>query len=257
MDSWEKHRNALEEGWGKELARHSEPPDPDKPLFAEPLEPPAPHSIRGHAEFGVELPIPADASLELIRLRQRQRTVLEMLMIGQNIRTVARLANVSRSTVYNWMKSDAGFKAALKVWQERIQTSARGKLLSATEQAADTVIHKLKEGDLRAALAILKMGGIDGHNPALVQEVSPEPARSAKARAPALEMRLRELLLSMTMPEDADGDRKALPVSETKALPMSRASLPEPVEKLEGQRTVDKCQVEIEKEGASPDLNEA
>jgi hypothetical protein len=66
MESWQKHRAALEKGWGSELARREE----DQPMFADPLEPAAPHSIRGHEEFGIGLPIPADAGPDLIRLRQ-------------------------------------------------------------------------------------------------------------------------------------------------------------------------------------------
>jgi hypothetical protein len=66
MHSWQKHRAALEKGWGSELARREE----DQPMFADPLEPAAPHSIRGHEEFGIGLPIPADAGPDLIRLRQ-------------------------------------------------------------------------------------------------------------------------------------------------------------------------------------------
>ena len=251
MSTWEKHRKALESGWPELTRREQPPPDPEEPYFKDPLEPPEPHSIPGHEQFGIELPIPADAGPDVIRLRQRQRAVLEMMMIGQSIRSIAKQANVGRNTIHRWMMSDEVFKAALKSWQERIQTSARGKILCATEKAADTVIHKLKEGDLRAALAILKMGGIAGPNAALVQEVSAEPPRSAKARTPALEMRLRELLLSMTMPEPAASDSKALPASEAKALPTSPAALPEPVEKVEGLSTVDKCQVpEVENVGS-------
>ena len=227
MDTWQKHRKALEQAWGDELARREE----EKPLFADPLEPPGPHSIPGQEEFGIELPIPADASPDVIRLRQRQRAVLEMMMIGQSVRTIAKKANVGRNTIHRWITSDQTFKAALKSWQERMQTSARGKLLVATEQAADTVIHKLKEGDLRAALAILKMGGIAGPNAALVQEVSAEPPRAARSRTPALEMRLRELLLSMTMPEQADG--KAVLPEPAKPLPEPAAELPAQVQKAE------------------------
>ena len=229
MRAWEKHRKALEEALGNELARREE----EKPLFEDPLEPPGPHSIPGHEGFGIELPIPADASPDLIRLRQRQRAVLEMMMIGQSMRLIAKRANVGRTTINNWMKTDEAFKAALKAWQERIQTSARGKLLCATEQAADTVIHKLKEGDLRAALAILKMGGIAGPNAALVQEVSAEPPRGARSRAPALEMRLRELLLSMTMPEQAAEKNALPPPAKPLAGPTTPVELAAPAEKVE------------------------
>jgi len=127
----------------------------EKPLFADPFELPAPHSIPEHEEFGIELAIPADASPDVIRLRQRQRAVLEILMIGKSIRAAAQMANVSRATLYRWMRSDEEFKAALKAWQERAQTTARSKLLCATEKAADVIIKKLDDGDLRAALAIL------------------------------------------------------------------------------------------------------
>jgi hypothetical protein len=100
MDPWKRHREALEELRGNELARREE----EKPLFADPLDPPAPHAIAGNEDFGVELAIAADAGPELIRLRQRQRAVLEMMMAGQSMRSISKQANVSRNTIYSWMR---------------------------------------------------------------------------------------------------------------------------------------------------------
>ena len=233
MSTWEKHRKALEQGWPHQFARRE--PEPasakEKPLFADPFELPAPHSIPEHEEFGIELAIPADASPDVIRLRQRQRAVLEILMIGKSVRAAAQMANVSRATLYRWMRSDEEFKAALKAWQERAQTTARSKLLCATEKAADVIIKKLDDGDLRAALAILKLGGI-GQSAALVQEVNFDQPSASKKTAPALEMRLRELLLSMTLPEEAPA-QAALP-EPAKPLPGAVTQLPAPAENVEG-----------------------
>ena len=231
MSTWEKHRKALEHGWPDQMREREPAPAKEQPLFADPFEPPAPHSIAEHEEFGIELAIPTDASQELVRLRQRQRTVLEILMIGKSIRAAGQLANVSRATIYRWMKTDAQFKSALQAWQERAQTTARSKLLCATEKAADVIIKKLDDGDLRAALAILKLGGI-GPNAALVQEVNFDDPKTAKKTAPALKMRLRELLLSMTMPEQAT-ENAALPEA-AKPLLAPAAQLPAPAEKVEG-----------------------
>jgi transposase-like protein len=179
-----------------------ETPSPDlvdEILFDDRIEPAPPHSQDGRGDFGSEIPIAADAPPEIVKLKQRQQFVLENLINGSSISATAARCNVSRVTIHRWIKHDEAFRAAMRNWQERNLLSARGKLLSASEKAADVVMQKLSKGDLRAALAILKSNGVLDTQQVRKLQAAPRPAARTGGRvSQVLEMRLRDLLVTLS-----------------------------------------------------------
>ena len=72
----------------------------------------------------------------------------------------ARVAGLSRSTVYRWVKEDAAFKAALNRWKDEIEESSRNRLLTLTQSAMDSVERAMERGDGRLGLQLLKGLGL-------------------------------------------------------------------------------------------------
>jgi hypothetical protein len=195
-----------------------------------------------YPEFGSELVIPPGSHPDVVRIKLRQREVLEALMAGVGMKEAARECKVHRATIYRWMKHDPDFKAALAAWQQQALTSARSRLLSAVDAAAGLLVERLDRGDMKAALAILRGNGLFAARQAHVLQAdgAGEPAASQTTvaqghsvtrrvrlrKGPALEMRLRELLLSLTdapEPEEADD-----PVVTVSAAPPITAAGPLP-----------------------------
>src|SRR4051812_14832295 len=89
------------------------PQEQNLPTF-KPLEPIPSTGSKEYPDYGIEIVSPPDSSIEDQIIQNRQRVVLELLINGQGIATAARLANVHRSTIHRWMKSDVQFRAALQ-----------------------------------------------------------------------------------------------------------------------------------------------
>jgi hypothetical protein len=58
------------------------------------------------------------------------------------------------------IRDDKDFAAALSQWRQRTHESARNKLISAADGAANVLLNRLRHGDLRAAIAILRSNGL-------------------------------------------------------------------------------------------------
>jgi transposase-like protein len=93
-------------------------------------------------------------------LTAKQKLALEALSGGTSVAEAARVAGVSRATVFNWLRLCEPFYRLLAVAQQRSLISARNTLISLSDYAANVLRQKLKENDLKAALAVLKSGGL-------------------------------------------------------------------------------------------------
>src|SRR5579872_2546931 len=91
-----------------------------------------------------------------------QRTALELLLLGKSMAETARESGVSRGTVYNWLKNDAGFQAAYNRWHDEMQESCRSRLLMMTDKAAGALEKALEAGNANAALQLLRGMGLIG-----------------------------------------------------------------------------------------------
>jgi len=77
--------------------------------------------------------------------------------------------------VFNWLRLCEPFYRLLAAAQQRSLISARNTLISLSDFAANVLRQKLKQNDLKAALAVLKSGG-------LTEPRSVGRARAAKAK---------------------------------------------------------------------------
>jgi hypothetical protein len=144
-----------------------------------------------HAFDALETPWPVAPELDL--LRTQQRIALEDLIAGKSYTQAAHAAGVDRKTLYRWMSADKAFKAAVAVWRNHNAMLVRDRLAAAAPYAADMLAKAACAGNLRAAHLLLKgLGHLSGL-PAQADRPAPRLARKGRI----LEMRLRELLLSL------------------------------------------------------------
>jgi hypothetical protein len=213
------------------LPRHSQPKPAAPVTVLAPVTPPAPATTPlapvqpapvDADPFDLLAP-PPDASAELLVLRRRQSEVLKALMAGAGPGAAAEAGHIGRATLYRWMKNDEPFQSAIRAWHDSTRVTARGLLHAVTEQAANVLAQRVREGDLKAALAVLRGQGI--LTPAAPHAGEPEPSEPVSTtvrRVPTLRQ-LRKLLLSL--PAEPGGKE---PAALPHAPPATPAALPEP-----------------------------
>lgn len=144
-----------------------------------------------HAFDALETPYPVRPELDL--LRTQQRIALEDLIAGKSYTQASHAAGVDRKTLYRWMSADKAFKAAVAVWRSHNAMVVRDRLAAAAPMAAEALARAASAGNLRAAHLLLKglghLSGLPAH--------PDRPAPRLPRRGRILEMRLRELLLSL------------------------------------------------------------
>jgi len=124
------------------------------------------------------------------------------------------------------MKTDEQFKAALRAYQSRTRTSARSRMLAAADEAAALVVQRMRDGDLRAALAFLRGAGTLDPNASLTKELDADPAAQKQDSATpddakedaSVEARVRGLLGALS-PEESTRLLQALAESSQPRLP--------------------------------------
>src|SRR5690349_15123826 len=119
---------------------------------------------------------------EEVELRTQQQIALAALLRTGSISEASERADVARSTIHRWMKSDAKFKEALKRCEQRQAICVRQELLAIAGQAAYNVRAAIGQGDLRASLTVLRQLGIldrkaqeEPEDPPAPPETEPEP----------------------------------------------------------------------------------
>lgn len=96
-----------------------------------------------------------------VKLTVQQQRVLTSLLEGKSISDAAKLHNVARQTVHNWMNAPQ-FQAAFNKGRLEIASEAISKLIAALDICVTGVIHLAKTAEdeptrLRACLAIPTM----------------------------------------------------------------------------------------------------
>jgi len=94
------------------------------------------------------------------RLPANQRAAMETLLAGGSVTEAARNCGVSRTTIYEWMRHDAGFGAAYNRWHEMMEDSCRSRLKMMLDKASSALEKALEGGDAKAALQLLKGMGM-------------------------------------------------------------------------------------------------
>lgn len=90
------------------------------------------------------------------QLTTPQTKVLTALLSGSTVTDAAKQADVDRTTCHRWLRDDWKFQAALNRGRRDLTRVVEARLLHLAHQAADTVAQAVEEGDVRAALVVLK-----------------------------------------------------------------------------------------------------
>ena len=102
--------------------------------------------------------------------------LVELLIAGRGVTNVAKEVGIGRTTLWRWMRKDYDFQAELNRQRNALRETLADRLHSLTDQALSTVEHAVSDGNVRAALAVLKGSGLlDGRWP--VQSESAEDLR--------------------------------------------------------------------------------
>lgn len=96
-------------------------------------------------------------------LTPRQEAALERLLAGERPTDVARALEIDRVTLWRWRRVPT-FRGRLDMAEQEALAAARQRLVRAAEQAADVVVNAVEQGDVRAALALLKGLRLLGHD---------------------------------------------------------------------------------------------
>ena len=108
-------------------------------------------------------PLPGGAAQDptkpIEELDKRQQLALFALAAGLGTSGAAKAAEVSRQTVYNWMRHEH-FALALREWRTRTAAAVHDRLLAVADQAAQCVIHSIKCNNAKTALSLLKGMGL-------------------------------------------------------------------------------------------------
>ena len=89
-------------------------------------------------------------------LSPAQFRAVEALLAGKTITAAASAGGVDRGTVHRWLKDDFAFQAELNRARREMRGAAFGNLERLAVKAGDCLEKALDQGDVRAALEVLK-----------------------------------------------------------------------------------------------------
>jgi hypothetical protein len=131
-------------------------------------------------------------------LTPAQELAIAALLAGKTVVDAAVDAGVDRATVHRWLKDDFDFQAAMNAGRRELRRVAYDRLERLAEKAVGCLEQAIDQGDVKAALEIVKGMGILA--PSLIgSEDAAELAEEADFRAPGGESRrqLKELLAGL------------------------------------------------------------
>jgi hypothetical protein len=114
-------------------------------------------------------------------LSPQQDRALVALLGGATITDAADAAGVDRTTVHRWLREDFSFQAAYNGLRRDLRREIQRRLDSVTRAALETISTAIGNGDVRAALAVLKGTGVlAGQEPLIGPEGPTEVEEEAK-----------------------------------------------------------------------------
>ena len=94
-------------------------------------------------------------------VNDRQSIAIDALVAGSTHLEAAKLAGVQRSTVTAWCNKNITFIAEWNRRRRQRLTAAGERLHEATGAALDAVAESIREGDTTAALALIRIVGVE------------------------------------------------------------------------------------------------
>ena len=99
-------------------------------------------------------------------LSAKQREAIALLATGRGIAETAQDVGVGRTTLWRWMRKDLNFRAEQNRQRIALKDSLADRLHVIAQEALTTVDHAISQGNVTAALAVLKgCGLLDGRWP--------------------------------------------------------------------------------------------
>lgn len=98
-------------------------------------------------------------------LTAKQLVAIDCLLMGKTDREAAEVAGVNRVTITKWRLYDPYFQAELNRRRAEIWNAAVDRLRNLILKALDVVEKSLDQGDVKTALEIVKMSGLDMTKP--------------------------------------------------------------------------------------------
>ena len=96
-------------------------------------------------------------------LTPQQIAALERLLAGETVTATAEAVGIDRSTLHRWLREDYVFQARLNQAKRELADATRARLLRVADKAAEAVGNAVDQGNLNAALAVLKgLGALSG-----------------------------------------------------------------------------------------------
>ncbi len=96
-------------------------------------------------------------------LTPQQIAALERLLAGETVTATAEAVGVDRSTLHRWLREDYMFQARLNQAKGELADATQARLLRVADKAAEVVGKAVDQGNLNAALAVLRgLGALSG-----------------------------------------------------------------------------------------------
>ena len=108
------------------------------------------------------------------QLSEKQLMAIDLILSGKVDREVAEAVGVSRSTISDWRNGNYVFQAELNKRRREIQEAGRERLRRIRNKALDTVEKAIEEGDVKTALEILRLTGIEKEDLDIIGPADPE-----------------------------------------------------------------------------------
>ncbi len=110
--------------------------------------------------------MPRNATQSGGELAPPQTAALASLLTGCTVTAAAEAAAVDRSTLHRWLREDYTFQAAYNRGRRELHEAAATGLLVLAEDAAAALRQGIRDGNVPAALAVLKgLGLLAGQAP--------------------------------------------------------------------------------------------
>lgn len=91
-----------------------------------------------------------------------QLNAIDLLVTGKTDQAVADAVGVARPTVTKWRLDDPHFQAELNRRRKEVWGASADRIRALLPKAFDTLEKAIDEGSYQAALALIKMAGLDG-----------------------------------------------------------------------------------------------
>ena len=102
----------------------------------------------------------------------QQQNAIDLLVTGKTDQAVADAVGVTRPTVTCWRLYDPHFQAELNRRRKEVWGASADRIRALLPKAFDTLEKAIDEGSYQAALALIKMAGLDG----VANKIGPDDA---------------------------------------------------------------------------------